>query len=113
MKVLRDTEGIAPTEMSRVDSPPDPAAIHGRVTFGRLANRHILTSVRYRAAVPLFLLVAGAVAVGCIFLAESVTWKAVWIGVANTALATGFVDGSAILETRERERAVVGFVSTA
>ncbi len=37
----------------------------------------------------------------------SVTWKAVWISVASSCLTGGLVDGSALLEVRRRDRAVL------
>lgn len=43
--------------------------------------------------------------------ARDPTWKAVWIGVASTAFASGAVDASGIWETRRRERAVLAIVA--
>ena len=37
----------------------------------------------------------------------SVTWKAVWIGVASSCITGGLVDGSALLEAWRRDRAVL------
>jgi hypothetical protein len=60
-----------------------------------------------RSGIPMVLLVAGAVAVALAVVAGDVTWRAVWIGLASTALAAGLVDGSAVLEARRRERAIL------
>jgi hypothetical protein len=46
-------------------------------------------------------------AVGLAIAMGSVTWKAVWIGVASSCLTGGLVDGSALLEARRRDRAVL------
>jgi hypothetical protein len=53
------------------------------------------------------LLVVGVVSVGLVFVADDVTWRAVWIGVASTVLVAALVDGSALYEARRRERAVL------
>jgi hypothetical protein len=60
-----------------------------------------------RRSVPIFLLLAGVAAVVSATTAGSVTWKAVWIGVASSCLTGGLVDGSALLEVRRRDRAVL------
>ena len=44
--------------------------------------------------------------------AGSVTWMAVWIGVASSCLTGGLVDGSALLEARRRDSAVLRIAGT-
>jgi hypothetical protein len=72
------------------------------VSTGRVAE-----FVFRRTSVPILLLLAGVVAVIGAIAAGSVTWKAVWIGVASSCLTGGLVDGSALLETRRRDRAIL------
>jgi hypothetical protein len=60
-----------------------------------------------RTSVPVFLLLAGVAFVISAIAAGSVTWKAVWIGVASSCLTGGLVDGSALLEARRRDKAVL------
>jgi hypothetical protein len=60
-----------------------------------------------RRSVPILLLLAGVAAVIAAVAAGSLTWKAVWIGVASSCLTGGLVDGSALLEVRRRDRAVL------
>lgn len=60
-----------------------------------------------RGSVPILLLLAGVAAVVLAVAVGSVTWKAVWIGVASSCLTGGLVDGSALLEVRRRDRAVL------
>jgi hypothetical protein len=60
-----------------------------------------------RTSVPVFLLLAGVAFLISAVAAGSVTWKAVWIGVASSCLTGGLVDGSAQLEARRRDRAIL------
>jgi hypothetical protein len=62
---------------------------------------------RRRTSVPVLLLLAGVVAVILAIAADSVTWTSVWIGVASSCLTGGLVDGSAQLEARRRDRAIL------
>jgi hypothetical protein len=50
---------------------------------------------------------AGVAAVISAIAAGSVTWKAVWIGVASSCLTGGLVDGSALLEARRHDTAIL------
>jgi hypothetical protein len=71
------------------------------------AARRVAEFVLRRRSVPVFLLLAGVAAVLSAFAAGSVTWKAVWIGVASSCLTGGLVDGSALLEARRRDQAIL------
>jgi hypothetical protein len=71
------------------------------------AIRRVVRFVLRRRSVPVFLLLAGVAAVVLAIAVGSVTWKAVWIGVASSCLTGGLVDGSALLEVRRRDRAVL------
>ena len=71
------------------------------------AMRRVVSLVLRRRSVPVFLLLAGVAAVVSAIVVGSVTWKAVWIGVASSCLTGGLVDGSALLEARRRDRAVL------
>ena len=71
------------------------------------AIRRVVELVLRRRSVPILLLLAGVAAVVAAIAAGSVTWKAVWIGVASSCLTGGLVDGSALLEARRRDRAVL------
>jgi hypothetical protein len=71
------------------------------------AIRRVANFVLRRRSVPVFLLLAGVAAVVSAIVVGSVTWKAVWIGVASSCLTGGLVDGSALLEARRRDRAVL------
>ena len=67
--------------------------------------------MRYvRVAIPCSLLLAGAAAIGLVFVPRDATWKAIWIGLASTCLAAGLVDGSALLEARRREKSILRLV---
>jgi hypothetical protein len=72
-----------------------------------VSTRRVTELVFRRTSVPVFLLLAGVVAVIAAIAVGSVTWKAVWIGVASSCLTGGLVDGSAVLETRRRDRAIL------
>jgi hypothetical protein len=72
-----------------------------------VSTRRVAELVFRRTSVPILLLLAGAVAVILVIAAGSVTWKAVWIGVASSCLTGGLVDGSALLEARRRDKAVL------
>jgi hypothetical protein len=72
-----------------------------------VSTRRVTDLVFRRTSVPVFLLLAGAVAVIWAIVAGSVTWKAVWIGVASSCLTGGLVDGSAVLEARRRDAAIL------
>ena len=72
-----------------------------------MSARRVAEFVFRRTSVPVFLLLAGAVAVISAIAAGSVTWKAVWIGVASSCLTGGLVDGSALLEAQRRDRAIL------
>jgi hypothetical protein len=69
--------------------------------------RGVVRFVLRRRSVPVLLLLAGAAGVVAAIAVGSVTWKAVWIGVASSCLTGGLVDGSALLEARRRDRAVL------
>ena len=71
------------------------------------ATRRVVRFVLRRRSVPILLLLAGVAAVVSAVAVGSVTWKAVWIGVASSCLTGGLVDGSALLEVRRRDRAVL------
>ena len=71
------------------------------------AMRRVVRFVVRRRSVPVLLLLAGVVAVVAAIAVSSVTWKAVWIGVASSCLTGGLVDGSALLEARRRDRAIL------
>jgi hypothetical protein len=71
------------------------------------AIRRLVRFVLRRRSVPIFLLLAGVAAVVAAVAAGSVTWKAVWIGVASSCLTGGLVDGSALLEVQRRDKAVL------
>jgi len=71
------------------------------------AMRGVVKFVLARRSVPILLLLAGVAGVVSAFAANSVTWKAVWIGVASSCLTGGLVDGSALLEVRRRDRAIL------
>jgi hypothetical protein len=71
------------------------------------AARRLAEFVIRRTSVPVFLLLAGVAAVISAIAAGSLTWKAVWIGVASSCLTGGLVDGSALIEARRRDRAVL------
>jgi hypothetical protein len=71
------------------------------------AIRRVVKFVLRRRSVPVFLLLAGLAAVVAAIAVGSVTWKAVWIGVASSCLTGGLVDGSALLEVQRRDRAVL------
>jgi hypothetical protein len=71
------------------------------------AIRRVAKVVFRRGSVPILLLLAGAAAVVLAIAVGSVTWKAVWIGVASSCITGGLVDGSALLEARRRDRAVL------
>lgn len=71
------------------------------------AMGRVVSLVLRRRSVPVFLLLAGVAAVVSALAVGSVTWKAVWIGVASSCLTGGLVDGSALLEVRRRDRAVL------
>jgi hypothetical protein len=72
-----------------------------------VSTRRAADLVFRRTSVPIFVLLAGVVAVILAIAAGSVTWKAVWIGVASSCLTGGLVDGSALLEARRRDRAIL------
>ena len=74
------------------------------------AIRGVATFVLRRRSVPILLLLAGIPAVVLAITVDSVTWKAVWIGVASTSITAGLVDGSALLEARRRDNAVLRIV---
>jgi hypothetical protein len=76
------------------------------------AIRRVVSFVLRRRSVPIFLLLAGVAAVVSALAVGSVTWKAVWIGVASSCLTGGLVDGSALLEVRRRDRAVLRIAGT-
>jgi hypothetical protein len=67
----------------------------------------VVELVLRRRSVPILLLLAGLAAVVLAIAVGSVTWKAVWIGVASSCVTGGLVDGSALLEARRRDRAVL------
>jgi hypothetical protein len=69
--------------------------------------RRVVEFVLRRSSVPILLLLAGVAAVVAAIAVDSVTWKAVWIGVASSCLTGGLVDGSALLEARRRDQAVL------
>jgi hypothetical protein len=69
--------------------------------------RRVVKFVLRRGSVPVLLLLAGVAAVVAAVAVGSVTWKAVWIGVASSCLTGGLVDGSALLEVRRRDKAVL------
>jgi len=71
------------------------------------ATRRVAEFVLRRRSVPIFLLMAGVAAVISAIAAGSVTWKAVWIGVASSCLTGGLVDGSALLEARRHDTAIL------
>jgi hypothetical protein len=81
-------------------------ALGGERCF-RLAGSESTLGTRVRATTPVLLLTAGLAAIALIFVADDPTWKAVWVGVASTAIAAGLVDGSALLESRRREGAIL------
>jgi hypothetical protein len=72
-----------------------------------VSTRRVAGFVFRRTSVPVFLLLAGVAAVISAIAAGSLTWKAVWIGVASSCLTGGLVDGSALLEARRRDRAIL------
>lgn len=69
--------------------------------------KKIASFVLRRRSLPILLLLAGVAAVFSALAADSVTWKAVWIGVASTCITASLVDGSALLEARRRDNAVL------
>lgn len=71
------------------------------------ASTRVVEFVLRRRSVPILLLLAGVAAVVLAIAAGSVTWKAVWIGVASSCITATLVDGSALLEARRRDRAVL------
>jgi hypothetical protein len=71
------------------------------------AVEKIAALVLRRRSLPILLLLAGVAAVFSALAAGSVTWKAVWIGVASTCITASLVDGSALLEARRRDSAVL------
>jgi hypothetical protein len=71
------------------------------------AIRRVVKFVLRRRSVPILLLLAGVAAVALAIAVGSVTWKAVWIGVASSCITGGLVDGSALLEARRRDKAVL------
>ena len=71
------------------------------------AMRRVARFVLRRGSVPILLLLAGVAAVVLAIAVGSVTWKAVWIGVASSCITGGLVDGSALLEAQRRDRAVL------
>jgi hypothetical protein len=71
------------------------------------AIRRVAKFVLRRGSVPILLLLAGVAAVVSAIAVGSVTWKSVWIGVASSCITGGLVDGSALLEVRRRDRAVL------
>ncbi len=60
-----------------------------------------------REFTPIGLLLVGLAAIAATLVAHDVTWRAIWIGVASTTVTGGLVDGSALMEARRRERAVL------
>lgn len=60
-----------------------------------------------RALVPPALGLVGFAAIVAATVATSVTSKAIWIGVVSTTLTAALVDGSALLEARRRDRALL------
>ena len=66
-----------------------------------------IATLRLRHAVPILLATAGVISVYLVSVANGTTWKAVWIGVASTMFASGFVDASVQIEAVRRERAVL------
>ncbi|HTT50281.1 MAG TPA: hypothetical protein VMH35_02615 [Streptosporangiaceae bacterium] len=70
-------------------------------------RRRVVKFVLRQRSVPILLLLAGMAAVVSAVAVGSVTWKAVWIGVASSCITGGLVDGSALLEVRRRDRADV------
>ena len=77
----------------------------------RRAWASALVAVRLRHAVPLLLATAGIVSICLASAANETTWKAVWIGVASTALAAGLVDASVQIERAAREQAIIRVAS--
>jgi hypothetical protein len=69
--------------------------------------RRVARFVLRRGSVPVLLLLGGVAAVVLAIAVGSVTWKTVWIGVASSCITGGLVDGSALLEARRRDRAVL------
>lgn len=69
--------------------------------------RRVAKFVLRRGSVPILLLLAGVAAVVSAIAVGSVTWKSVWIGVASSCITGGLVDGSALLEARRRDKAVL------
>jgi hypothetical protein len=67
----------------------------------------VVEFVLRRRSVPVLLLLAGVAAVVLAIAVGSVTWKAVWIGVASSCITGGLVDGSALLEAQRRDRAIL------
>lgn len=61
----------------------------------------------HRAIVPIGLIAAGAAAAIAVPIADDPTWQAIWVGLASTGLSSGLVDGSALLEARSREQAIL------
>jgi hypothetical protein len=73
------------------------------VAFKEYARR----TLTVRRAIPYVLLGCGLAAVGFACAVNDLTWKAVCIGVASTALAAGLVDWSAVRESRRRDQAIL------
>jgi hypothetical protein len=66
--------------------------------------------MNYRAALPVLLLLGGVAAAIGVPIADDSTWQSIWVGLSSTAITAGLVDGSALLEARARERAVLHLV---
>lgn len=102
---------------SRMDSHPAKPKLTGRppdqkvlVVTGPsrpLQPREGATRFLRREAVPAALLFFGSAAIVASALANDVTWRAIWIGVASTTVTAGLVDASALLAARKRERSVL------
>lgn len=56
------------------------------------------------------LFVIAAVSAAFAFVADDVTWKAIWIGLTSTTAAAGLVDCSALWETHQREQVLLRVV---
>jgi hypothetical protein len=80
---------------------PPSHPIEGRIDFATLKTR---------VAIPVALLVVGVAAAILVLIANDVTWKAIWVGLASTTLTASLVDLSGLLEARRREQAVLRLV---
>lgn len=90
------------------NDPPMPSKPTAPAPRTRLLQAKEVPS-RYlrREATPVTLLLVGVAAIAAALLADEVTWRAIWIGVASTTVSAGLVDASAILEFKRRDRAVL------